>query len=97
MNRDEFEGNWRQLKGKLKEKWGKFTEDDITRMNGKYDQFLGSLQKKYGYSKEKAEQELKNWKYESKKEHFRQEERNFGEDRPDHDEGENRGKKRKAG
>lgn len=89
MNRDEFEGNWRQLKGKIKEKWGKFTDDDITRMNGKYDQFLGSLQKRYGYSKEKAEQEFKNWKYEAQKEHFRRD-----EDRPY---GEGHGKRRKAG
>ncbi len=73
MNKEQFEGNWKQLKGKIKEKWGKFTNDDITRINGKYDQFLGALQKKYGYNKEKAELELKNWKLEHEKEEHRKE------------------------
>lgn len=89
MNRDQFEGNWHQLKGKVREKWGQFTNDDIAKMSGKYEQFLGSLQKKYGYSKERAEQELKNWKFEEKKEHYRKEGHH---DRRDEDH-----KRRKAG
>ena len=78
MNRDQFEGNWHQLKGKVREKWGQFTNDDIAKMNGKYEQFLGNLQKKYGYSKERAEQEFKSWKFEEKKEHYRNEGRKEG-------------------
>jgi uncharacterized protein YjbJ (UPF0337 family) len=66
MNREQFEGNWHQLKGKLKEKWGKLTDDDIAIINGKYEQFLGKLMQKYGYSKEQAEKESNNWKYENK-------------------------------
>ncbi|MBA3957017.1 MAG: CsbD family protein [Parachlamydiaceae bacterium] len=67
MNKEQFEGEWQQLKGKIKEKWGKLTDDEITEINGKYDQFLGKLQKKYGYAKEKAEDEVKNWKSEKSK------------------------------
>jgi uncharacterized protein YjbJ (UPF0337 family) len=64
MNRDEFEGNWHQLKGKIREKWAKFTHDELNQMSGKYEQFIGSLQKKYGHSRERAEQEIHNWKLE---------------------------------
>ena len=62
MNRDQFEGNWKKIKGKVKEKWGKFTDDDVQSMNGKYDQFVGHLQEKYGYEKERAEKEISSWK-----------------------------------
>lgn len=67
MNKEQFEGEWKELKGKVKEKWGKFTDDDITQLNGKYDQFLGKLQQRYGYNKEKAEEEIRNWKSEKVK------------------------------
>ena len=68
MNREQFEGNWHQLKGKIKEKWGKLTDDDMTRINGKYEQFLGALQKKYGYTREQAERESSTWNYENRTE-----------------------------
>lgn len=68
MNREQFEGSWHQLKGKIKEKWGKLTDDDIAVINGKYEQFIGKLQQKYGYSKEQAEKESNNWKFENRKE-----------------------------
>ena len=61
MDRNEFEGHWHLLKGKVQEKWGKFTDGDVAKINGKYEQFVGLLQKKYGYTKEQAERELKNW------------------------------------
>jgi uncharacterized protein YjbJ (UPF0337 family) len=61
MFKEEFEGNWHKFKGKIQEKWGKFTHDDIARINGKYEQFLGELQKKYGYSREQAEREFRTW------------------------------------
>lgn len=67
MNRDQFEGNWKELKGFVKEKWGKFTDDDLTQIAGKYDQFVGKLMQKYGYAKEKAEEEIRHWKYEHRK------------------------------
>lgn len=61
MNKDILSGQWNLLKGKIKEKWGKLTDDDITEINGKRDQFLGKLQKKYGLAKDKAEEELDEW------------------------------------
>lgn len=68
MNKDIFEGNWNKLKGHIKEQWGDLTDDDLSRINGKRDQLLGSLQKRYGYNKEQAEKELSEWEktYESK-------------------------------
>lgn len=65
MNRDQFKGKWNELKGKIKEKWGKLTDDDITQINGEYDQFIGSLQQRYGYQQDQAEKELENWNLDS--------------------------------
>jgi uncharacterized protein YjbJ (UPF0337 family) len=58
MNKEQFQGQWNTIKGKIKEKWGKLTDQDLTRIDGKREQLLGELQKKYGLAKEKAEQEL---------------------------------------
>jgi len=51
-------GNWKQSQGKVKEKWGKLTDDDLTTIAGKRDQLAGTLQDRYGYGREQAEQEL---------------------------------------
>jgi uncharacterized protein YjbJ (UPF0337 family) len=58
MNQDIFQGNWKQLKGKLQEQWGKLTDDDMDVAAGKRDQFLGRLQEKYGLAKDEAERQL---------------------------------------
>jgi len=58
MNKDLFEGKWHEMKGKIKEKWGKLTDDDLTTINGKKEALLGKLQTRYGYAKDKAEKEL---------------------------------------
>jgi uncharacterized protein YjbJ (UPF0337 family) len=58
MNADQFEGQWKQLKGKMKEKWGKLTDSDWDVIAGKRDQFIGKLQERYGYNREQAEREL---------------------------------------
>ncbi len=58
MNWDQIEGNWKQLTGQVKEKWGKLTDDDLTVIAGKRDQLAGVLQERYGLVKEQAEQEL---------------------------------------
>ena len=63
MNKEQFEGKWKQFKGKVKEKWGKLTDDDLARVNGKFDQFVGVLQERYGYKKEEAEKAFKNWNW----------------------------------
>lgn len=66
MNKDQTEGNWKQFKGKLKEKWGKLTDDDLTVVEGKRDQLVGKIQERYGYKKEEAEKELKSWETDNK-------------------------------
>jgi uncharacterized protein YjbJ (UPF0337 family) len=58
MNWDQIKGGWKQFQGKVKEKWGKLTDDDLTVIAGKKDQLLGKLQQRYGYDKERAEREV---------------------------------------
>jgi uncharacterized protein YjbJ (UPF0337 family) len=58
MNWDQVKGNWKQLTGQVKEKWGTLTDDDLTTAAGQRDQMLGVLQRRYGIAKEKAEKEL---------------------------------------
>ena len=58
MNWDRVEGNWKQFAGKVKEKWGKLTDDDLTTIGGKKDQLVGIVQERYGYEKAKAEEEV---------------------------------------
>lgn len=58
MNKDILKGKWNEIKGKVKQQWGKLTDDDITQLNGSYDELLGTLQKRYGYQKEQAQREI---------------------------------------
>ena len=58
MNKDVFEGKWKQIRGQAKDWWGKLTDDDLERAGGKYDKFVGLLQEKYGYTREQAEDEI---------------------------------------
>ncbi len=58
MNWDTIKGKWKEIQGTVKEKWGKLTDDDLTRIAGKKDQLVGTLQQKYGYAKEQAEKEV---------------------------------------
>jgi uncharacterized protein YjbJ (UPF0337 family) len=57
MNEDILKGKWNEIKGGIIEKWGKLTDDDLTVVEGKKEKLLGLLQKKYGYARDKAEQE----------------------------------------
>jgi uncharacterized protein YjbJ (UPF0337 family) len=58
MNWDQIEGNWTQFTGKVKEQWGKLTDDDLTEIAGKRDQLAGKLQSRYGYEKAKIDREI---------------------------------------
>ncbi|MCB9919787.1 MAG: CsbD family protein [Planctomycetes bacterium] len=58
MNWDTVQGSWKQFKGKAKQRWGKLTDDDLDVIAGKRDELEGRLQKAYGYTKEKAQQEI---------------------------------------
>jgi len=59
MNDDVFEGKWKQIRGQAKVWWGKLTDDDLDKVNGKFDQFIGMLQEKYGYTREQAQEEFR--------------------------------------
>jgi uncharacterized protein YjbJ (UPF0337 family) len=61
MNWDEVQGNWRQFKGKVKEQWGKLTDDELDRIDGRYDQLVGRIQEQYGITREAAEDQVRNF------------------------------------
>lgn len=61
MNWDRIEGNWKQFSGKVQEKWGGLTKDDLAAINGKRDQLEGRLQERYGLSKEQAQRDIDGW------------------------------------
>jgi uncharacterized protein YjbJ (UPF0337 family) len=61
MDWDRIEGNWKQFAGKVKEKWGDLTDDEIAQTNGKREQLEGLVQKKYGYAKDKTREEIDTW------------------------------------
>lgn len=61
MDWDRIAGSWKQMTGKVKEKWGQLTDDDLTRINGNREQLEGLLQQRYGYAKDKAREEVDRW------------------------------------
>jgi uncharacterized protein YjbJ (UPF0337 family) len=58
MNWDQVEGQWKNIKGNIREKWAKLTDDDLEAVAGKKDQLVGKMQERYGLAKDKAEAEL---------------------------------------
>ena len=62
MNRDIAKGNFTQLKGKIKEQWGKLTDDEIGELEGKSEILAGKLQERYGLNKEDAERQVKEFR-----------------------------------
>lgn len=67
MNREQVEGNWKQMVGQIKEKWGRLTDDDITQANGRLEALSGRIQERYGIAKEEAERQLSEFKKSSQK------------------------------
>jgi uncharacterized protein YjbJ (UPF0337 family) len=61
MNWTQVEGRWDQWKGKLRSAFGKLTDDDMQRIKGNKEQFLGALKERYGYEQEEAETHLQGW------------------------------------
>jgi uncharacterized protein YjbJ (UPF0337 family) len=59
MNEDRIRGNWLQFKGKVKEKWGKLTDDDLDVIEGRSEQLIGKLEERYGIAREEAEKQFK--------------------------------------
>lgn len=58
MNRDILEGKWKQMRGQMKEWWGKLTDQDLDVIDGKRDKLIGALQERYGWAKRDAENEV---------------------------------------
>ena len=61
MNTDQLQGKWKQLKGSVKERWGKLTDDDVDVINGQRDQLVGRVQERYGIAKAEAQAQVDDW------------------------------------
>jgi uncharacterized protein YjbJ (UPF0337 family) len=61
MNWDTIEGNWKQFKGKIRQQWGKLTDDDLDRIAGKRTELIGRLQERYGKTRDAAEEMVDEW------------------------------------
>jgi uncharacterized protein YjbJ (UPF0337 family) len=58
MNWNEIEGNWKKFKGDIKQRWGRFTDDDLDQIDGRREKFIGELQRVYGIQQDEAEKEI---------------------------------------
>ena len=67
MNADSFKGQWHQLKGEVKTQWGKLTDSDLDQIEGQSEKLIGKIQERYGYAKDRAEEEFANFKAASDK------------------------------
>jgi uncharacterized protein YjbJ (UPF0337 family) len=72
MNWDRVEGNWKQFKGKVKQKWGKLTDDQLDVISGNRDELVGKIQESYGIAKDQAEKEVSEWEGTFNEEYDRQ-------------------------
>ena len=61
MDWDRVQGSWKQFTGKVKEKWGKLTDDDLTAINGRRDQLEGKIQERYGIAKDQVRNDVDTW------------------------------------
>lgn len=61
MNWDRIEGDWKQLKGKVQQQWGKLTNDDMDVIEGNRTELLGRIQNRYGIAKDEAERQIDDW------------------------------------
>jgi len=61
MNWDRIEGNWKTFKGRVREQWGKLTDDDLDRAAGKREQLAGRIQERYGIARDEADRQIADW------------------------------------
>lgn len=61
MNWDRLEGQWKQLRGHVKEQWGKLTDDELDELTGQRDQLIGKIQERYGIARDEAERQVDEW------------------------------------
>ena len=61
MNNDQLSGKWKQMRGAVKQQWGKLTDDDLQVIDGKRDVLVGKLQERYGIAREDAQRKADDW------------------------------------
>src|SRR5215831_15008049 len=61
MDWNRVEGNWKEVKGKIKQKWGQLTDDDLAQINGRRDQLEGKIQQRYGLAKDLVRKDIDDW------------------------------------
>ena len=61
MNWDQVEGKWKQMKGSVRTRWGKLTDDDLELIKGQKDQLVGKIQERYGIQKDEAQRQVEDW------------------------------------
>jgi len=61
MNSDQMKGKWKQMKGAVKERWGKLTDDDLDVIDGQSEQLVGRIQERYGIAREAAQKQVDEW------------------------------------
>jgi uncharacterized protein YjbJ (UPF0337 family) len=61
MNEDTLKGQWTQLKGKVREQWGKLTDDDVDLIQGRSEQLIGKIQERYGVARDEAQRQVNSW------------------------------------
>ena len=70
MNRDRFEGKWKQLSGGVRERWGRLADDRVSVVAGRHDQAAGRAQEQYGINKEESERELRQFLHRNRGRNF---------------------------
>lgn len=61
MNWDRIQGSWREFKGRVKQQWGKLTDDDLDLIDGRREELAGRIQQRYGLAKDEAERQIDEW------------------------------------
>jgi uncharacterized protein YjbJ (UPF0337 family) len=77
MNWDQVEGKWKQVKGSVKTRWGKLTDDDLDVIAGQREQLVGRIQERYGIAKDEAQRQVDEWNRTLDKENEYQREKNL--------------------
>ena len=67
MNEDTLKGQWTQIKGQVREQWGKLTNDDLDQIQGKREQLVGKIQERYGIAREEARRQVDDWAADAKR------------------------------
>ncbi len=65
MNTQQLQGRWHVLKGKVRERWGRLTDNDLTQLEGHSEQLVGKVEQLYGLERKAAEKEIELWMLEN--------------------------------